>query len=96
MNNHKIAKLAGVIIVITVLILIGMAYFTSAHAIWGNQSWWDTTYRFDWGKITLDDGVVVEGTVESWQEYENSDAIQVKIDGAVYYTHLSNVVLMAR
>lgn len=96
MNNHKIAKLTGLIIVITVLILIGMAYLTSAHAFWGNQSWWDTTYHFDTAQIAMPDGSTVTGTVQSWLDWENSDAVQVEIDGVVYYTHLSNVVLMAR
>ena len=96
MNNYKIAKLTGLIIFITVLILIVMAYLISTHAFWGNQSWWDTTYHFDTARIVMADGWIVEGKVQSWLDWENSDAVQVEIDGVVYYTHLSNVVLMAR
>lgn len=82
MNIKKI--IIGVSIIGSTLILGG----------WGNQSIWDTTYTFDKAIISMLDGTIIKGKVQSWQEYDDSDAIQVKIDGKTYYTHLQNVVLI--
>ncbi len=54
----------------------------------------DTTYKFDEAIIKLPDGTVVSGKVESWKDYSDSDAIQIKINGTTYYTFLGNVVLI--
>ena len=56
----------------------------------------DTTYNFDKAQIQLPDGQIITGEVESWTDWETSDAIQVKINGVTYYTHLSRVVLIAK
>lgn len=55
----------------------------------------DTTWKFDRAIIALPNGDVVDGTVTSWKDYENSDQIQVKIDGKTYWTHSQNVVMIA-
>ena len=60
-----------------------------------NEQLFDTTYKFDRVIICMPDGTMVEGKVESWIEYEDSDAIQIKVDGSYYYTHLQNVLLIA-
>ena len=54
----------------------------------------DTTWNFDRAVINMQDGTIVSGEVDSWLDFENSDAVQIKIDGVTYYTHLSNVVLI--
>jgi hypothetical protein len=54
----------------------------------------DTTWNFDRAVISMQDGTVVSGKVDSWLDFENSDAVQIKIDGVTYYTHLSNVILI--
>lgn len=56
----------------------------------------DTVYGFDYAIVALPDGSAVEGKVESWRDYEDSDMIQIKIDGVTYLTHSSNVVLEKR
>ena len=43
----------------------------------------------------MPDGSVVSGKVSSWKDYDDSDAVQLVIDGKTYYTHLSNVVLIS-
>jgi hypothetical protein len=55
----------------------------------------DTTYYYDTAIISLPDGGVVKGKVSSWKDYEDSDAVQVVVDGVTYYTFLGNVVLVA-
>lgn len=61
---------------------------------WGNKTMVDTVYTFDKVIIGLPGGTCVRGKVESWTDFEDGDQIQVKVDGKVYFTHSSNVVLI--
>ena len=54
----------------------------------------DTTYKFDRAIIELRNGTIVEGKVQSWTDFEDSDQIQVKIDGVTYLVHSSNIDLI--
>lgn len=54
----------------------------------------DTTYHFDRVVIGLPNGSVIEGKVQSWKDYKDSDQIQVKIDGKTYLIHSMNVALI--
>jgi hypothetical protein len=54
----------------------------------------DTTYYYKTAQVKLPDGTVVTGKVNSWKDYDDSDAVQVVIDGVTYYTFLGNVVLI--
>ena len=55
----------------------------------------DTVWAYEKAVVGLPNGDSVSGKVESWRDYENSDMIQVKIDGKTYFTHSTNVVLIA-
>lgn len=59
-----------------------------------NKQLFDTTYKFDYAYILLPNGSVVQGEVESWRDFEDGDQLQVKINGDVYLTHATNVVLI--
>ena len=54
----------------------------------------DLTYKYDKAVIAMPDGSVVQGTVESWNDY-GGEQLQIKIDGVTYLTHAENVVMMA-
>jgi len=54
----------------------------------------DTTWNFDYAYVKLPDGSVVQGELDSWKDWDDSDVIQVKIKGVTYLTHYSNVVLI--
>lgn len=60
-----------------------------------NKQIFDTTKKFDRAIISLPDGSIVAGKVESWLDFEYGDQIQVKIDGVTYLVHSSNVALIA-
>ena len=60
-----------------------------------NKQMIDTTYKFDRAIIELRNGTVVEGKVQSWTDFEDSDQIQVKIDGVTYLVHSSNIDVIA-
>lgn len=85
-------------LIATILILVfgfGCCLWIRGAKAWGNRSWFDTTYTFERAVISLPDGLRIEGEVEQWMDYENSDMIQVVINDTVYLTHSSNVVLIS-
>lgn len=59
-----------------------------------NKQLFDTTYHYDRAIVKLPNGEIVEGRVSSWTDFEDGDSIQVKIDGKMYLTHISNVCLI--
>jgi ribosomal protein S1 len=59
-----------------------------------NKQLFDTTYSFDKAIISLPNGEIVEGRIDSWTDYEDGDQIQVKINGITYLVHSSNIVLI--
>lgn len=86
MTTFSKIKLAIVLVVLCVLVTLGVCAC--------NMNVIDTTWSFDYAYIDLGDGTVVEGKVESWKDWNDSDMVQVKINGKTYYTHGSNVVLI--
>lgn len=54
----------------------------------------DVTYKFDKAIVSLPNGEVIEGKLDSWTDYEDGDQIQVKINGVTYLVHSSDVVLI--
>lgn len=55
----------------------------------------DMAWRYDYAMIRMPDGSVIQGTLEAWKNFHNSDTIQLKIDGKIYLTHYKNVVLIS-
>lgn len=84
MKNWKKYLLIGAIILVLASTLVGC-----------NKQLIDFTYSFERAIISLPNGEVVEGKVESWKDYEDGDQIQVKIDGKTYLVHSSNIVLIS-
>lgn len=82
------------IIVVGLVVVLVLGVVAGAYA-WGNKSWFDTTYSFERAIIRLPNDRIVDGKLESWLDFENSDQIQIKIDGAVYLTHITNVCMIS-
>ena len=76
--------------VICILIIALICLFSTGC----NMQIIDTTYKFDRAIISLPNGNVVEGKVESWTDFEDGDQIQVKIDGVTYLVHSEDVALI--
>lgn len=53
------------------------------------------TYSYERAIISLPNGEIVEGKVQSWTDFKNGDQIQVRIDGVTYLLHTSQVVLIS-
>jgi ribosomal protein S1 len=60
-----------------------------------NKQLFDTTYSFDRAIISLPNGDIIEGKIDSWTDFDNGDQIQVKINGITYLVHSSDIVLIA-
>lgn len=56
----------------------------------------DMTYNYTYGYVELPNGESVEGTVDSRTDYDDSDQIQVKIDGVTYFTDTTRVILTTK
>ncbi len=56
----------------------------------------DTTYNYTYGYVELPNGECIEGPVDSWTDYDDSDQIQVKIDSITYFTDTTRVVLTTK
>lgn len=55
----------------------------------------DLTYSYERAIISLPNGEIIDGKVQSWTDYEDGDQIQVKIDGVTYLVHASQIVLIS-
>lgn len=60
-----------------------------------NKQLVDLTYSYECAIISLPNGEVVDGKVQSWTDYADGDQIQVKIDGITYLVHSSKIVLIS-
>ena len=61
----------------------------------GNRALIDTTFRFSRAIVYSPDGTkVAEGNVTNWCDYDDSDQLQVCIDGKTYLTAAENVILI--
>ena len=84
-----------IIVIVVVALAIGgggIAYWEARH---GNRQLVDLRNRFDYAIIQLPNGEVVEGKVTSWLDFDDSDVVQIKIDGKTYLTHYMNVCLIS-
>ena len=79
------------------LIILGIALLISAAGLLAgcNKQVFDTTYSYDKAIISLPDGTVISGEVQSWTDFSDGDQIQVKINGKQYLVHSEDIVLIA-
>ena len=75
---------------ILLAILCGCTVTTGNRAIGGRD-----IQTFHYGYVYLDGTEIVKGYITQWRDYDESDVVQVMIDGKYYLTHYSNVVLIA-
>lgn len=79
--------------IIAIVLVFIFAVFLSGC----NMQMIDTTYSFDYATIYSPGGeIVAQGKVQSWKDFDDGDQLQVKIDGVMYLTHASNVILEDR
>ena len=76
---------------IATVLALGMVIYMSGC---GNRQMIDLTYNYKYAVISLPNGDIVEGAVESWRDYDDGDQLQVTVDGVTYLLHAANVALM--
>lgn len=87
-------KTKDILVEIGIVVIILLVIFGLFELFKGNRQIIDTAQRFDHAMIKLADGEIVEGRVDSWRDYENSDQIQVTVNGTTYLVHSTNVTLI--
>lgn len=60
----------------------------------GNRQMIDLTYSYKYAIISLPNGEIVEGKVDSWKDFEDGDQLQIAINGVTYLVHATDAVLM--
>lgn len=79
----------------TLAIMLAMIIMMIGLVGCGNQQLFDATYTFDYAIIELPNGEIIEGEVNSWNDYDG-EQLQIVIDGVTYLTHSENVVMIAK
>ncbi len=92
MAHTKNNKIIIAVAIIAVLLIGGFAlYWELTHE---NRQLVDTRYRFNYAIIRLPNGEVAEGKVTSWLDFDQSDILQITMNGKTYLTHSMNVCLI--
>lgn len=83
------------IMYVLIIIMVVVVIFALIVAINdNNQSVHIDDTRLTWAIIQLGNGELIEGEITSWHNFNDSDIIQVIIDGNLtVLTHSSNVLL---
>ena len=69
------------------IFMVGASAAASVLLMTGcNKQVIDLTYEYSQAQIKMPDGTVIEGKVDSWNDYEG-DQLQVKINGTTYAVH---------
>lgn len=84
-------------IIATMLLIIAMAALLSGCQIkHGNRIIEGKDVQtFTYAYVRLGDKDITEGYITQWRDYDDSDVVQVLINGKFYLTHYSCVVLVA-
>ena len=83
-------------LLVLVLVTMAMAMTACGTAMSGNRAVWGKDVQtFTYAYIRLGEKDIVEGYITQWRDYEDSDVVQIMIDGKYYLTHYSCVVMIA-
>jgi len=82
--------------IICVVLILSLALALTACQVGNRQVGWDTTQTFTHAILELGNGEIVEGTVTSWRDFEESDVVQFTMNGITYLTHYSKVILCTK
>jgi len=82
--------------IICVVLILSLALALTACQVGNRQVGWDTTQTFTHAILELGNGEIVEGTVTSWRDFDESDVVQFTMNGITYLTHYSKVILCTK
>ena len=88
----KILVLIMVLVIATLLLSsCDESYYKTGNRITGGKDVQTFTYAY----IILDGQEIAKGAITQWRDYDESDVVQVLVNGKYYLTHYSNVVMIA-
>ena len=85
-------------ILIAVMLIVCLLVFAgceNAHKTGNRITGGKDVQTFTGCYIMLGGKEIVRGSVTQWRDYDNSDTVQVLVNGKYYLTHYTNVVLVA-
>lgn len=82
-----------VVLCICLLALVGCSdeFYKTGNRITGGKDVQTFTYCY----IVLHGQEIARGAITQWRDYDDSDTVQVLVNGKYYLTHYTNVVLIA-
>lgn len=83
------------IVVMLIVLLFVFAGCENAHKTGNRITGGKDVQTFTGCYIVLGGHEIVRGSVTQWRDYDNSDTVQVLVNGKYYLTHYTNVVLVA-
>jgi len=82
--------------IVCLILVLTLAFALTACQVGNRQVGWDTTQTFTHAILELGNGELIEGTVTSWRDFEESDVVQFTMNGITYLTHYSKVILCTK
>ena len=82
--------------IVCLVLILSLALTLTACQVGNRQVGWDTTQTFTYAIIELGNGELIEGTVTSWRDFEDSDVVQFTMNDVTYLTHYSKVILTTK
>ena len=84
-----------IILLIAVLICC-LFVFAGCEGKTGNRiTYGKDVQTFTYCYIVLDCKEIAKGAITQWRDYDDSDVVQILVNGKYYLTHYSNVVMIA-
>lgn len=84
------------VLLLALVMIVSLLVFAGCETKMGNRiTGGKDIQTFTYAYVVLGGQKVAEGAVTQWRDYDNSDVVQVLINGKFYLTHYTNVVLIA-
>ena len=84
-----------ILVVLVLVVLMVVLTACGTHVVGNRATWGKDVQTFTYAYIRLGDKDIVEGYITQWRDYDNSDTVQIMINGKYYLTHYSCVVMIA-
>ena len=84
-----------VLFTLLILLVLVLAGCENVHKTGNRITGGKDVQTFTYAYVVLGGKEVARGAVTQWRDYDNSDTVQVLVNGKFYLTHYTNVVLVA-
>lgn len=89
--KHLVKIIIAIILLVSCLFIFAGCERKMGNRIVGGKDVQTFTYAY----VDLGGHNIQEGAVTQWRDYDDSDTVQVLVNGKFYLTHYTNVVLVA-